>query len=128
MKGKFKLLFTLFITVLMLAMTMYFASAETICVDLKVNSSLVSSSENNFVLPVSLLRADLNSTTSSNIAFYDNNSVLLPFEIEYFNQSFSGSLASLVAWVKIPVLDNATKIKLCYGLEIVNLSNRTGTW
>jgi hypothetical protein len=117
-----KIIVTLF---LLLALA---SLVSALCENIFVNGDLIPSSQNNFVIPVSLKTESLKNETNSSIAFYNLSDNLLPFDIEYFNASYNSTHTYLTAWVKISELNSSTSFKLCYGGNISNLSNMTGTW
>ncbi|MHA2184956.1 MAG: DUF2341 domain-containing protein, partial [Promethearchaeota archaeon] len=87
----------------------------------------------NFPVLISILDTDLHDKVQSNgndIAFY-NGTNWLDHEIEVFNQTYSGTEAQLVAWVRIPSLSPTTdtKIYMYYGNSTMGpQENPTGVW
>ncbi|MHA2284104.1 MAG: DUF2341 domain-containing protein, partial [Promethearchaeota archaeon] len=92
-----------------------------------------SSSLINFPVLISILDTDLYDkvqSTGSDIAFY-NGTHWLDHEIELFNQTYSGTEAQLVVWVRIPSLSPTTdtKIYMYYGNSTIGpQENPTGVW
>jgi hypothetical protein len=95
----------------------------------------------NFPVLISLLDSDLHDDVQSNgndIAFA-NDTAWLDHEIEIFNQTYDGTHAQLIAWVRIPKLYTSidTVIRMYYGNstmgsqenpEAVWSSNYKGVW
>ncbi|MFX1524360.1 MAG: DUF2341 domain-containing protein, partial [Promethearchaeota archaeon] len=89
----------------------------------------------NFSVLINILDSDLHDQNKvqaggEDLAFAFNN-LWLDHEIEYFNQTYSGIQAKLVAWVKIPSLSPSTNtiIKMYYGNSTMSSrENPTGTW
>jgi hypothetical protein len=103
--------------------------------EIKIDHTKVSGSSNliNFPVLISILDTDLYDKVQSNgndIAFY-NGTHWLDHEIEVFNQTFSGTQAQLVAWVRIPSLSPTTdtKIYMYYGNSTMGpQENPVGVW
>ncbi|MFX1530578.1 MAG: DUF2341 domain-containing protein [Promethearchaeota archaeon] len=89
----------------------------------------------NFPVLINILDSDLHDQNKvqeygNDIAFSFNN-MWLDHEIEYFNQTYSGTQAKLVAWVRIPLLSPFTDtiIEMYYGNSTMNSrQNPTGVW
>ncbi|MFX0167246.1 MAG: DUF2341 domain-containing protein, partial [Candidatus Hodarchaeota archaeon] len=89
----------------------------------------------NFPVLINILDSDLHDQNKvqengNDIAFGLNN-IWLDHEIEYFNQTYSGTQAKLVAWVRIPLLSPFTDtiIKMYYGNSTMNSrQNPIGVW
>ncbi|MFX1289278.1 MAG: DUF2341 domain-containing protein, partial [Promethearchaeota archaeon] len=92
-----------------------------------------SGSYKNFPVLISILDSDLHDDVQSNgndIAFA-NDTDWLDHEIEHFNQSYSGTHAQLIAWIRIPNLSTAvnTTIYMYYGNSTMSSrQNPTGVW
>ncbi|MHA2474172.1 MAG: DUF2341 domain-containing protein, partial [Promethearchaeota archaeon] len=103
--------------------------------EITIDHTKVSGSSNliNFPVLISILDTDLHDKVQSNgndIAFY-NGTQWLDHEIEVFNQTYSGTQAQLVAWVRIPSLSPTTdtKIYMYYGNSTMGpQENPTGVW
>ncbi|MHA2398490.1 MAG: DUF2341 domain-containing protein [Promethearchaeota archaeon] len=103
--------------------------------EITIDHTKVSGSSNliNFPVLISILDTDLYDKVQSNgndIAFY-NGTQWLDHEIEVFNQTYSGTQAQLVAWVRIPSLSPTTdtKIYMYYGNSTMSpQENPTGVW
>jgi hypothetical protein len=89
----------------------------------------------NFPVLISILDSDLHDQNKvqeygNDIAFGLNN-IWLDHEIEYFNQTYSGTQAKLVVWVRIPLLSPFTDtiIEMYYGNSTMNSrQNPTEVW
>ncbi len=92
-----------------------------------------SGSLTNFTVLISLEDVDLHDDVQSNgndIAFA-LGSTWLDHELELFNQTYNGTHAQLVAWVRIPVLSTSinTIIRMYYGnITMGSRENPTGVW
>ncbi|MHA2325204.1 MAG: DUF2341 domain-containing protein, partial [Promethearchaeota archaeon] len=87
----------------------------------------------NFPLLISLLDDDLRYDVQNDGAdiVFSMDGKCLDHQVELFNQTYSGSKAQLIAWVRIPFLSTAqnTTIKMYYGnSSIVSRQNPTGVW
>ncbi|MFW9783800.1 MAG: DUF2341 domain-containing protein, partial [Candidatus Heimdallarchaeota archaeon] len=109
----------------------YFNYYKIISIDhTKVNGTC---SHLNFPLLISILDDDLKSDVQvdgDDIAF-SLDGKWLDHQIEQFNQSYSGSHAQLIAWVRIPFLSTAfdTKITMYYGnLTMNSRQNPNDVW
>ncbi|MHA2398491.1 MAG: DUF2341 domain-containing protein [Promethearchaeota archaeon] len=103
--------------------------------EITIDHTKVSGSSNltDFPVLISILDTDLYDKVQSNgndIAFY-NGTDWLDHEIEVFNQTYSGTQAQLIAWVRIPSLSPTTdtKIYIYYGNSTMSSQeNPTGVW
>ncbi len=102
--------------------------------NITINSSLVAENVTNFPLLVSGFDADLNISQddADDIIFTDDaGSTVLDFEIELFNRTYNNTHSELVAWVRIPELNNITDtiIRMYYGNSTTsNQENVAGVW
>ncbi|MFX1291924.1 MAG: DUF2341 domain-containing protein [Promethearchaeota archaeon] len=88
----------------------------------------------NFSVLISLLDSDLKdhvySSSGNDIAFAYNTE-WLDHELELFNQTYNGTHAQLVAWVRIPILSTSldTIIRMYYGNSTMgSRENPEGVW
>ncbi|MHA2035469.1 MAG: DUF2341 domain-containing protein [Promethearchaeota archaeon] len=109
----------------------YFNNYKVITVDqTKVNGT---GSHVNFPLLISILDADLKydvQNDGDDIAF-SMDGKWLDHQIEQFNQSYSGTHARLIVWVRVPFLSTAfdTQIRMYYGNSTLNSQqNPSGVW
>jgi hypothetical protein len=110
----------------------YFEYYKTITINHDMVSG--SGSHENFPVLISILDSDLhnhvNQSSGNDIAF-SNDTDWLDHEIEYFNRSYSGTHAQLIAWIRIPNLSTLvnTTIYMYYGNSTMNSrQNPTGVW
>ncbi|MDX1798523.1 MAG: DUF2341 domain-containing protein, partial [Candidatus Lokiarchaeia archaeon] len=87
--------------------------------EITINHLKVAEDLTNFPLLISIYDSDLHSKVQSDgddIAF-SNGTDWLDYEIELFDQSYSGTEARLVAWVNVPSVSSSTdtKIYMYYG-------------
>jgi len=108
----------------------YFTNYKTITID---HNQVAGSGFSNFPLLISLLDTDLRwdvQSSGNDIAFSSEN-IWLDHEIELFNQTYSGTQAKLVVWVRIPVLSASsdTIIRMYYGNSTMSSrQNPEGVW
>ncbi|MFX1457228.1 MAG: DUF2341 domain-containing protein [Promethearchaeota archaeon] len=103
--------------------------------ELTIDQTKVSGTENliDYPMLVSIFDSDLRFDVQSDgddIAF-SNNFQWLDHEIELFNQTYNGTHARLVAWVRIPVLSpfEDTNIRMYFGNPYIDSrESPTGVW
>ncbi|KKK42501.1 hypothetical protein LCGC14_1648160, partial [marine sediment metagenome] len=109
----------------------YFRYYKVITIDNTMVSG--TGSHANFPVLISLFDSDLRIDVQSNgsdIAF-SNDTNWLDHEIEVFNQTYNGTHAQLVAWVRIPSLSSSvdTNITMYYGNDTMSSrENPIGVW
>ncbi|MFW9877356.1 MAG: DUF2341 domain-containing protein, partial [Candidatus Thorarchaeota archaeon] len=109
----------------------YFKYYKVITID--HNQVSGTSGHSNFPFLLSIYDTDLRSDVQSNgndIAFSLNN-VWLDHEIEMFDQTYNGTHARLVVWIRIPALsiNIDANIRMYYGnLSMGSRQNPTGVW
>ncbi|MFX0008109.1 MAG: DUF2341 domain-containing protein, partial [Candidatus Hermodarchaeota archaeon] len=101
--------------------------------EITINHLKVAEDLTNFPLLISIYDSDLHSKVQSDgddIAF-SNGSDWLDYEMELFDQSYSGTEAQLVAWVTVPSVSSSTdtKIYMYYGNSTMEAQeNPSGVW
>ncbi|MHA2153573.1 MAG: DUF2341 domain-containing protein, partial [Candidatus Thorarchaeota archaeon] len=109
--------------------TVYFMQYEK---DITIDSSQVTATLTDFPVMIDIIDTDLHTDVQA-----DGDDIIfkigeesLEFEIEYFNQDYSGSEARLVAWVKVPTLSSTqdTVITMAYGNPNARSSSSTAVW
>jgi hypothetical protein len=109
----------------------YFSQYKTITID--HNQVSGTSGLTDFPFLISIFDTDLRFAVQSDgddIAFSSNN-IWLDHEIELFDQTYNGTHARLVVWVRIPVLSVTTDtfIKMYYSNSTMNSrQNPVGVW
>ncbi|MFX1455875.1 MAG: DUF2341 domain-containing protein, partial [Promethearchaeota archaeon] len=109
----------------------YFAHFKTITIDHTQVSGITGFV--NFPFLISIFDEDLRYDVQSDgddIAFSSNN-IWLDHEIELFDQTFNGTHAKLVVWVRIPALSVSIDIilRMYYGnLTMTSRQNPAGVW
>ncbi|MDF1537805.1 MAG: DUF2341 domain-containing protein, partial [Candidatus Thorarchaeota archaeon] len=98
-----------------------------------ISSSITSSDLTNFPVMIDIVDTDLKNDVQSDgddIAFSIDGTPLL-HEIQLFDQSYSGSEAHLIAWVKVPTISSSsdTTITMHYGNpEVGSIEDPYGVW
>jgi C4-type Zn-finger protein len=101
--------------------------------DIIIDNSKVAGDLTDFPVLISLFDSDLKlkaQNDGDDIAFFDSQGGQLPHEIEFYDPSYNGSHAQLVAWVKSDLSSDVdTWITMKYGnSEIVSRQNPTAVW
>jgi hypothetical protein len=100
--------------------------------DITINHARVSADLNDFPLLIDIFDADLRTKVQSDgdDIIFKSGETVLPHEIEIFNQSYNGTHAHLVAWVKTDLSSSVdTVITMYYGNpSIGNQENPEGVW
>ncbi|MHA2424262.1 MAG: DUF2341 domain-containing protein, partial [Candidatus Thorarchaeota archaeon] len=100
--------------------------------DITVDNTKVFADLTDFPLVINILDTDLHTDVQSDgddILFVQNG-MIVPHEIEFWDQNFDSSRARLIAWVKVNLTDlTDTTISMYYGNSVVGpLENPEAVW